>query len=221
MNISDFSLNDITFIIQADESQEHDYSNIHHQFLVSKGVIPVDWEQEEFVISPTFSRIEYKNGVHLLISGETLQFSQTQELQLGGRYILPDIGVRYLTSMEPVAYTGCAMHWALIAPCDDSRKWIKEHFYRPELLSPDWLNFSAKTAIRFETQNTDVVFDFTPRRVTPENEAEGDAVRIVCTVIHDDISGKDELIEKLSSWHEYEELLFATLKSLMELEQDD
>ena len=221
MNTSDFSLRDITVIILSDESHEHDYSNIHHQFLVSKGVIPVDWDPEEFVISPSLSRIEYANGVHLLISDETLQISQTQELKFGEKYILPDIAVRYLTSMEPVAYTGCAMNWTILAPCDDSRKWIKEHFFRSKIISPSWENFSARTSIRFEMNSMELILDFAAIRLTPDDEAERDAVRIVCNVIHQDVSERDELKEIISNWPEYEGVMLTTLKSLMEVEQDD
>lgn len=221
MNTSDFSLSDIAVIILSDESQEHDYSNIHHQFLVSKGVIPVDWAPEEFVISPSLSRIEYKNGVQLMISDETLQISQTQELQFGEKYILPDIAVRYLTSMEPVAFTRCVMNWMMFAPCDDSRKWIKEHFFRPEIISPSWENFSARTAIRFELDGMELILEFTAVRLTPDDEAEKDAVRILCNVIHPDVSERNELIEKISNWQEYEDVLLATLRSVMEVEQND
>ena len=221
MKPSDFYLRNVTVVIISDESHEHDYSNIHHQFLVSRGVIPSVWEPHEPVISPPFSQVEYKNGVQLAISGEVLRISHTQESHFDKRYEAFDIAVKYLASMKPTVYDRAVMNWRVVAKCDDSRKWITEHFFRPEIISSDWENFSAKPSIRFVVDGIAISLNFTAVLLRPDDETEQDAVRIDCIIHHKNISERDELIKKLSSWQEYENIMLSNLKSFMGVEQND
>lgn len=221
MNLSDFHFREVGVVIFADESTLHDYSNIHHQFLVSRGVIPNDWAPQEFMISPSFSQVAYKNGVQLTISDEVLDISHSQDLQSGERYESADIALKYLASMKPITYDGLFMKWTVIAVCDDPGKWIREHFFRPGIVSSDWDDFLARPSISFVVDQLTIALNFAAIPLRPDAESDQNAVRVGCIIRHNDISKKDELIGRLSSWQDFEEIMLSNLKALMGVEQDD
>ena len=130
MKKTDFKLLELSIIVRAGESEEHDYTNVHHGFLVSRGVIPNDWEREDFVITPSFARVEYKNGVSLVVTGDTLHISQRKELEFGDKGKPPGLAVSYLAAVSPIPFDGIRIHWAIEAPCDDPSGWIQKRFIR-------------------------------------------------------------------------------------------
>ena len=218
MSITNPQLLELSVIVHAGESQEHDYTNIHHGFLVSRGVIPNDWDHEEFMIAPPFSRVTYTNGITLMISGDTLLVTQDQGLEFMEKGKPPGLAISYLTAFAPIAFDGIDIRWGIKVSHSDPFGWIKDRLLRSGVIDEGLENSPSTIVLMYRKDNFDLTFNFVPYRKSDDDEEPDSSLRIRCTVGKRGIAERDELIAVLSEWQQPEKVMLSNLEELLGVE---
>ena len=218
MIITNPQLLELSVIVHADESQEHDYTNIHHGYLVSRGVIPNDWDQEDFMIAPPFSRVTYSNGVTLMISGDTFFVTQDQGLEFMERGKPQGLAISYLNAFAPIRFDGIDIRWGIKVSRSDPYGWIKDRLLRPGIIDKGMEDSPSALVLTYREDDFDLTFNFVPERKSDDGEEPVSALRIRCTVGKRGIAERDELIAVLSEWQQPEKVMLSNLEELLGVE---
>ena len=134
MKKSDLELVNVSARVSTSDSAEHDFFNVHHGFLVSRGVIPNHWNVEDFDLFLPFSTIEYENGVRLSGDPDSFQVTQMNDLKIGENCEPPGLVIKYLTSVVPDTFRMAGIDWTFLVPREDAHTWLTEHFLHPEVV---------------------------------------------------------------------------------------
>ena len=218
MSITNPQLLELSVIVHAGESQEHDYTNIHHGFLVSRGVIPNDWDQEEFLIAPPFSRVTYTNGVTLMISDDRFLVNQDQGLEFMERGKPPGLTINYLTAVAPIRFDGIDIRWRIKVSCNDPYGLIRNRILRPGIIDEGLENTPSDLVLTYKKDDLDLTFNFVPKRKSDGGEESESTLRIRCTVGKRGVAERDDLIAMLSEWSRLEGAMLSNLEKLLEVE---
>ena len=223
MKKSDLDLVELSTSILVDDSNEHEFSNLHPGFLASKGIVPHEWKwkKDESSMNPSFFSIEYENGVRLLGDEDMLQVSQTQDLEIGKKCESCELVVKYIASVAPGVFKMAGMEWTIQAPLENPSEWITNRFFRPEVILEKWSNVRTIPLLRFEIDELLVTYRFSTAQRKIDDEASADEqimLAVACRIGLSTFADDAELSGWLLEWLKHEEIMLSNLMSLMENE---
>lgn len=168
MNKSNLRLIEFSLTLHVKESVTHEFFNLHPHILAYVKAVPVEWSWEKgaqrLLITPGFCSITYDNGVRISGNKETVNVSQNQDLELGGRYHPPEFAGRYISELAPDTFQTVELNWEIETQFDDPKAWIAKQFFQPDFISESWSNVEVVPVIRFEILDSQITFGFFPNR---------------------------------------------------------
>lgn len=221
LGIEDFELWESAVFVHSGSGRNHDVENLHHGFLVSRGVVPSDWEKIKSDLATTyFSEISYGNGISLYMDERFLRVSQGGGLGFGEKHESVEFMIRYLDFVEKETLGGAILRWVLVAPHDDPVEWIGNRIVHPRIMEGDWNNLGPELTFNIDVQGRGMSLTFSTRSVEDESEEEQESISIVCSIRQDALGDNDELIKWLSGWREHEVFMRDFLGSLLGANND-
>ena len=210
MKVENCELEESAIFVYPGEDHSYDIDNMHPRFLVSRGVIPSDWEKNEYESLSTYSELSYKNGLSLYVDDEVLRVIQAGDLEFGEEYKSVALLTRYLVSVERGTLGGLIFRWYFKVPHTNPYEWVRNHFICPEIAGGDWEDLSAQISLDIDTQEHNMFYNFFAEYSDDEAEEEGGYVNIMCGIRQGRFENNDELIGWLSNWRKHEEIILNT-----------
>ena len=220
LNQFDFQLIEFSTTIHTGDSQDHEFLNVHHGFLSSRGVIPNEWNLENSRIHPSFSEIHYEHGIRLTGDKDILHVSQTQDLKIGEEPAPPKLAVKYLASITPGIFKMVRVEWEILVPQKDPTNWITQTFFRPQVISDKWDNVRTVPIIGFFLDDLEIIITFSTNHVLVDGEKNDDILNVSCRIEPRPFSNDGEIIGWLSEWAEHEELVMSHILPIMNSEDE-
>ncbi len=221
MIIEDMKLTSFACVVHAEDPNRHEPYSLHHGFLISRGVVPNDWEVEEVEMNPLSARLRYENGVILFMDDSSFQVHQEQERDWGEGNDTVGVSVRYLTSVNQKIFDASSIHWVAHIPSGNSNKCLTDHFLSPRVVPEKWKDFfTLGLSFRIRIDEMEMYFRISSVQTTSNDEAEQEFISVGCGVYKDGFEDCTDLIGWLSEWREHERKSFREFESLMEVRND-
>lgn len=222
ISVEGLDLKETTVIVHSGVDRDHNVGNIHNGFLVSRGVISRNWEQDEYESFSTYVELTYKNGISIYMDEDYLRVAQIGSREFGGKHEPIEFLTRYLVSVESDTLGGSTLRWVIELPQDDPSHWIGARFIIPEaIMLDDWESSCPQVSFNFEIQGQSAFCTFfTGYEVDDSGEEQG-YINISCGIRQRPFGSNDELIGWLSSWREHEEFMLQTISLLCGGDSDD
>ncbi len=208
-------LSSFASVVHAMEPSRHSPYNLHHGFLVSRGVVPNDWQVRETEIHMSSSRIVYDNGITLLMDGRTFQAHQDLGLEWDKGNETTGLVVKYLVSVSQDAFSAGSIHWTAHIPHENSQEWIASHFLNPEVALHDWEHLRPNVSFQFEIDEVEIYLALSSIQVNEENGESAGFITVGCGINKAPFTDCDDLVAWLSEWRSHERLSRRALASLM------
>lgn len=221
LSVGDFGFRRSAVFVHSGPDRDHDIDNIHHGFLVSRGVVPSDWEKARSEATPYYSEILYENGMTLSADEDYIRVMQSGGLEFGKKYESVELVTRYLVSFEQDKLGNVVMRWDLDATHDSPGEWIGETLVHPRVIEGGWDDLTTHLTFHIDFQeNSDVTassmfFTFSTSDVEDDSGEKQGQVNITCGVRRGGVGDNDELIRWLSGWREHERFILDALGSLL------
>ena len=211
--IEEFGLREYGVIVHSGDEQDYEVENLHHGFLVSRGVVPSDWERTSSDLStPVFSEVSYANGLSVSMDRRFFRISHDGEFEFGKKNESVEFLIRYLGSVERHTLGSAIMRWGLIATHDNSAEWIGSRFLHTSVMEGGWDSLRPELLFHVKSQGRSMSLTFSSRRVEGEtNKATG----IVCGIRQEAFEDNDDLVKWLSGWREHESFMLSFLESFL------
>ena len=220
MEFENLNLLRLSVTVNTEAPPGFDYYDLHHGFLVSRGIIPHEWTTENPRITPAFSELTYDNNVSLFMDDDTFQVSQTQDLEFGGKFEPPAIMTKVLLAADRIELNEVYISWSISIPCKGSRSWLLDRFLCSEVVLDEWSDPEGSIRLKVGVDDLVVFIGLSSDQSANEDGEQIDAVDAFCTVQHDPFEGIDELIGWLSEWRKHESIMLGVLKSLLGVNHD-
>lgn len=220
MKITDLELTRVEFTIRTHSEKQHDFTNVHHGYLSSRGIIPSDWEVGSVSTTPSFFAIEYENGVRLSGNERVFQASQEGNVEVGENSAALDLIVKYLlATVSPDVFQEARAEVELNLPRKDARSWLTEHFIHLEVIPSNWDDVEFVLMAGFVVDELSIRLRCMSDRQTA-NQDEDDMIRVSVFLLSDDFSNDSELIQWWSNWTIHENIILKNVARLLGLEDD-
>ena len=218
--IGDFELKEVGVIVFAGSDLNYDVENLHHGFLVARGVIPSDWEKVESELASFYSEISYGNGMSLDMDRKFIRANQDGDLEFGERNEPVEFMIRYLNSVEKNTLEGSMMRWVLVAPRNNPEEWIGKRVIHPRVIEGNWDALRSQISFHVDIQGLGLSFSLSAQNIESDTGEEQETVSIICGVRKEAFGDNDELIGWLSGWRKQEAFMLDTLESLLGVVND-
>ena len=221
-----FELRRIAVFVHSGLERNHAIDNIHHGYLVSRGVVPSNWEKPKSEMTSYFSEMSYENGMTLYADEDYIRVIQTGGIRLGEKYESVELMTRYLVSVEQDALGAAVISWGLRAEHDSPDEWIGDHLAHPRIMELGWGEVSHHVTLNNDAlENNDVwgsslFFTFLASAVENDSGATQEHINITCGIRQEFFEDNDELVKWLSGWREHEGFVLDTLASLLGVSND-
>ena len=105
-------LHSISVVVTA---EYHNPSILNKDFLVSKGILPHDWETTLAITTPQVSVLQFQNGIQWTVDQMRLVVAERCEcpLQAQSDYVVHGLLDAYLERLPHVPYRSLGLNWTL------------------------------------------------------------------------------------------------------------
>lgn len=220
LNIGDFKWRESAVYVFSGPDLDLDTENMHHGFLVSRGVVPSDWEKNESELTPYYSEISYANGISLNMDNGLIRATHEGDLEFGKKCEPVELMIRYLHSVEKDTLGGTIMRWVLVAPHQNPGEWLGERLVRPEIVQNKWDEIRPQITFHIDVRGRSMSFTFSAYSMEDDAGEAQEGVSIVCGIRQGALEDNEELIKWLSRWREHERFMLGILESLLGVQND-
>lgn len=220
LDMENVELRESGVMIFSGSDHDCDIENLHHGFLVARGVIPGDWEKTGSELTTFYSEISYSNGISLDMDKRSVRAYQTGSLKLGERNEPVEFMIKYLKFVEKDTFEDSMLRWDLVALHENPDEWIGGKVIHPNIMKSEWDALRSNTTFHVQVEGLDLIFVLSAQHVEQDEGEDQKAVNISCGVRKRDFEDNDELIEWLSNWREQEVFTLDVLESLLGVGDD-
>ena len=187
----------------------HNPSILNPDFLVSRGIVPADWNVSETLTTPPVSVVKYDNGVEWAVDQSRLNVSEKAGPAFDGPFRVHTLATEYLTKLPYVPYRDLGLNCRVSMKEFDPRSWLLKRF------APPWL------------QGEHIVRGLSPKLVLDASDAvchcsfvdalqEGDGYVIAdCNVHHQGLKDVESMCAAISRWPERHAWIIEVLERLI------
>lgn len=111
----------------------HNPSVLNPDFLVSREIVPADWNVSETLTTPPVSVVKYDNGVEWAVDQSRLNVSERAGPAFNGPFHVHQLAASYLTKLPHVPYRDLGLNCRVSMNEFDPRSWLLKRF------APPWL----------------------------------------------------------------------------------
>ena len=113
----------------------HNPSILNRDFLVSKGIVPDDWDVEESITTPPVSVVRYRNGIQLIVDQSRLNVSEVCTSSFQKEYRPHRLVDAYVDKLPHVPHRSLGLNCQVSMVQNKPKDWVTQRF----LKTGNWL----------------------------------------------------------------------------------
>ena len=195
-------------------AQSHNPSVLTHDFLVSSGIVPSEWNVINSINIPPFSLIGYQNGVQWTLDENRMVVAENCGLSFQDLYYIHPCVVKYLNQVGYVPYRSLGLNCVVSIESDDPDGWLIKRFLKEGQWSHgDHKPLSMIPRFKFEANGPDLNLAFGDQIISKDNVEK--AITIDCNVHYEgplDVAG---LQSAINLWDTHQRLIVEVLNTLL------
>jgi len=111
MSVMNFKTTNLNIVIPANANNP---SILNPDFLKINNIIAKDVNFIEFISTPPFSQIKYEDKTSIIVDTEKLNFSDSNSEKLPDESPIPQIAIKYISTLKYVPYTAVGINFHCI-----------------------------------------------------------------------------------------------------------
>ena len=210
---SPYMIEQVSVVVTA---EFHNPSILNPDFLVSRGIVPADWNVIESLTTPAVSVVRYDNGVRWFLDKQKLNVIHTQETRFGEEHVVHGLAKSYLTTLPHGSYRSLGLNYTAYMKQADADDWLMERFLKPGA----WLSsdpaIGGMTA-RFRIDAEDAQFNLTiePGQAESTSGVGANVIVVEVNVHHPGPLAADAMCSTIERWLAREDFVIAALDKLL------
>ena len=209
-----YRLHSVSVVVTA---EFHNPSILNRDFLVSRGIVPEDWDVAEAFTTPPVSVVTYANGIQWTVEQSTLKVVEDCSSSFRDEYVVYKLVDAYLEILPHVPYKSLGLNCVVSHIQPNPERWITERFLKhggwhegdPKILSmvPNFTLDAGDAVCNLSLSRGEVG--------APQNKRSS-AVLVNCNVHHAGPLGTDDLRAAIAHWPEKQTIILAALNKLLQ-----
>ena len=127
-----YRLHSVSVVVTA---KFHNPSVLNRDFLVSKRIVPEDWEVTEGFTTPGLSVLSYNNGIQWTLDQSKLTVTESCDSSFRDEYRVYSLVAAYLEVLPDVPYRSLGLNYSISKKQENPERWLTQRF----LKSGNWL----------------------------------------------------------------------------------
>ena len=123
-----YRLHSVSVVVTA---EFHDPSVLNRDFLVSKRIVPEDWEVTEAFSTPPVSILRHGNGIQWTLDQSKLTVTEDCNSSFQDKYRVHSLASRYVAVLPNVPYRGLGLNCVVSMKRDNPETWLTRRFLKP------------------------------------------------------------------------------------------
>ena len=198
----------------------HNPSILNRDFLVSKGIVPKDWEVVEAITTPPVSIVRYGKGIQWTVDQSRLTVVENCGAPFRNEYLVHRLVVAYLEKLPHVPYRSLGLNYVVSIKQDDPTQWLTQRFLR----SGPWIESEPKVLSmvpKFTLNAHDAVcyLSFSAGQTTPPQGKPEAAVIATANMHHAGPLDVNGLKTAIAQWHRHQSFVISALDKLLKRQQ--
>lgn len=176
----EFRLHSISVVVIA---EHHNPSMLNKGFLINEGIVPPDWSDGKFVVTPEVAFVEYLNN-YLSVDQDRLTFREIIDppATLAESSKICDLASNYVSKQPSVTYKKLGLNYALSIIRDNPKQWLTKQFANPKFHDQ---NFHMQSIFVIPLADSTLNVTFHDGVVPRNGKNENNGIRIGCNVHYD------------------------------------
>ena len=210
-------LHSVSVVVTA---EFHNPSILNPDFLVSKEIVPEDWEVSETITTPSVSIVSYNQGIQWTVDQSKLTVVENCESSFRNDYCVYALVNAYLAKLPHVPYRSLGLNCVVSINQSDPEQWLIQQFLQ---LGP-WLEGEPKVlgmVPKFSLDAGDAVcnLSFSAGQSTPPQGEPETAVIASSNVHHAGPLDTNGLHMAIDRWPEKQDFVISALNKLLKQPQ--
>ena len=207
-----YQLHSVSVVVTA---EFHNPSILNPDFLVSRKIVPEEWEVVEAITTPPVSIVKYGNGISWTVEQSNLTVVEDCGPSFQDDYIVYSLVAGYLEALPHVPYRNLGLNCVISIRRSDPAQWLMQRF----LKSGPWLRDEPRMLSmlpNFTMDAGDATCNLSLKEgnvTAPDGEPMG-AVIVNCNMHHAGPLGAKRLCAAIENWPARQKYLDLALESL-------
>ncbi|MCY4509271.1 MAG: hypothetical protein OXG35_20270 [Acidobacteria bacterium] len=187
----------------------HNPSILNPDFLVSRAIVPEDWNVAETLTTPPVAVVKYDNGIAWTVDESRLTVTEESGPEFGDTYLVHGLVDAYLEKLPHVPYRGLGLNWQVTVPQADPGRWLIERF------AADWLRADPQVRALQPMFALDAGSAVCRITFTDAGGGEAACVAAECNMHHQGPFGTRDLRSAVARWPERQAFTLSALRKLL------
>ena len=123
-----YRLHSVSVVVTA---EFHNPSVLNRDFLVSKRIVPEDWEVTEGFTTPGLSVLSYNNGIQWTLDQSKLTVTESCDSSFRDEYRVYSLVAAYLEVLPVVPYRSLGLNYSISKKQENPERWLTQRFLKP------------------------------------------------------------------------------------------
>ncbi len=198
------ALRSISVVVTA---ESHNPSILSPDFLVSKGIVPDDWQANEILTTSHLSMIKHSNGVNWLIEPSRLVVAEDAGPEFRSSYNIYKIVKTYLNVLQHVPYRDLGINFQVAVAETQPQLRLMQRFGAGWMKDREWIIGMIPS---FKIKTKDAICLIRIPDVTPGNGE----IRLDCNIHHKNLLSSVDLCDAITKWPDRQEFVRSTITKL-------
>ena len=209
-----YRLHSVSVVVTA---EFHNPSILNPDFLVSREIVPENWEVVEAITTPPVSIVKYGNGIIWTVEPSNLTVVQDCESAFKDDYVVYPLVAAYLEKLPHVPYRNLGLNCVVSTKRNDPEQWLTQRFLNPG----PWLTGTPKILRMTPNFTVDAGgaacnLSLNAGQATSQHGEPEPAVIVTSNVHHAGPLDADGLRAAIQLWQERQTFLISALNVLLE-----
>ena len=209
-----YRLHSVSVVVTA---EFHNPSILNRDFLVSREIVPEDWDVAEAITTPPVSIVSYANGIQWTVDQSTLRVVENCDSSFRDDYVVYKLVDAYLEKLPHVPYRSLGLNCVISLGQSHPQRWLTERF----LKRGPWQEGEPKILHmipNFTVNARDAVcnLSLSGGQVNNQQNEPMDSVLVNSNVHHAGPLDANELRAAIANWAEKQTIVLLALNKLLE-----
>ena len=209
-----YRLHSVSVVVTA---EFHNPSILNRDFLVSREIVPNDWEVTEAITTPPIAVVKYSNGIQWSVEQSNLTVVEDCGSSFKDKYRVYALVSAYLQKLPHVPYRSLGLNCVVSTARNNPDQWVTRQFLKQQT----WQKRNPKVIrmmpnFTFDAGDALCNLSFNFGQVTPQQGEPGPAVIVNSNVHHPGPLDANGLCAAIDLWPEKQDFVISTLNRLLE-----
>ncbi len=209
-----YRLHSVSVVVTA---EFHNPSILNRDFLISREIVPDDWEVAEAITTPPIAVVKYSNGIQWSVEQSNLAVIEDCGPSFQDNYRVYALVSAYLQKLPHVPYRSLGLNCVVSAKRDNPDKWVTQRFLKQrtrQRRNPKVIRMMPN--FTFDVGDALCNLSFSVGQITTQQGEPGPAVIVNSNVHHAGPLDADRLCEAIEQWPQKQEFVISALNRLLE-----